>query len=56
MKFEYHPKAVIHLSTKKGKAKPRCFVCGTNMKEIIRTEIACPKCGSKLREASSDEE
>jgi len=41
--------------TKKGKAKPRCFVCGTNMKEIIRTEIACSKCGSKLREASSDE-
>ena len=44
------------LSTKKGKAKPRCFVCGSNMKAVIRTEIVCSKCGSKLQEADRDGE
>jgi tRNA(Ile2) C34 agmatinyltransferase TiaS len=42
------------MSTKKGKAKPRCFVCGSNMKAVIRTEIVCSKCGSKLQEADRD--
>lgn len=35
-------------SCRKGKAKPRCFVCNTKMERVVRTENVCPKCGSKL--------
>ena len=41
------------MSTKKGKAKPRCFVCDTEMKSVITTQNVCPKCGCRL-EANRD--
>lgn len=30
------------------KAKPRCFVCDTEMKKVVVTQNVCPKCGCKL--------